>query len=72
MRWLNGMDARIKSGHDGIGMSLCAKRLEKGRFIWPSPADGVDRIAEHPAKNIDQLLPWNWQPRSAAQSPIAA
>ena len=25
--------------HDGLGMSLYAKRLEKGRFIWPSPAD---------------------------------
>ena len=24
--------------HDGIGMSLYAKRLEQGRFIWPSPA----------------------------------
>ena len=27
--------------HDGLGMSLYAKRLEKGRFIWPLPADGV-------------------------------
>lgn len=26
--------------HDGLGMSLYAKRLEKGRFLWPSPADG--------------------------------
>jgi len=26
--------------HDGIGMSLYAKRLERGCFIWPSPADG--------------------------------
>ena len=25
--------------HDGVGMSLYAKRLEKGRFIWPTPKD---------------------------------
>ena len=31
--------------HDGLGMSLYAKRLERGRFIWPSPADGV--VAHH-------------------------
>jgi transposase len=30
--------------HDGIGMSLDAKRLERGRFIWPSPADGTVAI----------------------------
>ena len=27
--------------HDGLGMSLYAKRLERGRFVWPSPADNV-------------------------------
>ena len=31
--------------HDGLGMSLYAKRLERGRFIWPSPADGVIAIS---------------------------
>jgi len=30
--------------HDGLGMSLYAKRLERGRFIWPSPTDGVVAI----------------------------
>ena len=25
---------------DGQGLCLFAKRLEKGRFVWPSPADG--------------------------------
>ena len=30
--------------YDGVGMSLYAKRLERGRFIWPSPADGVVAI----------------------------
>jgi transposase len=29
--------------HDGIGMSLYAKRLEHGKFIWPSPANGAIR-----------------------------
>ena len=31
--------------HDGIGMSLYAKRLERGRFLWPSLADGIVAIS---------------------------
>lgn len=27
--------------HDGIGMSLYAKRLKKGRLVWPSAKHGV-------------------------------
>ncbi len=27
--------------HDGKGACLFVKRLEKGRFLWPLPADGV-------------------------------
>jgi transposase len=34
-------------------------------------ADILARIADHPAHSIDQLLPWNWQPRSAPQSQAA-
>ena len=31
--------------HDGLGMSLYAKRLERGKFVWPSPADGSVSIS---------------------------
>ena len=31
--------------HDGVGMSLYAKRLERGKYIWPSAVDGVIAIS---------------------------
>ena len=31
--------------HDGQGACLFTKRLERGRFLWPSPADGVVTIS---------------------------
>ena len=27
--------------HDGLGLSLYAKRLDRGRFVWPQTVDGV-------------------------------
>ncbi|ESW94352.1 hypothetical protein X769_33100 [Mesorhizobium sp. LSJC268A00] len=30
--------------HDGLGVSLYAKRLEKGGLLWSSPADGTVSI----------------------------
>jgi len=30
--------------HDGQGLCLFSKRPERGRFIWPSPADGTVTI----------------------------
>lgn len=45
--------------HDGIGMSLYAKRLERGRFIWPSPADGT--VAITPAQLAYMLDGIDWR-----------
>jgi transposase len=42
--------------HDGVGMSLYMKRLERGRFIWPSPADGSVAISgSQPAYMLDGI-----------------
>jgi len=38
--------------HDGQGMCLFAKRLEHGRFIWPSSADGVVTISSRGQASI--------------------
>ena len=56
--------------HDGLGMSLYAKRLERGRFLWPSPADGVVTISPaqlgYLLEGIDWRMPQHtWRPQAA-------
>jgi transposase len=53
--------------HDGLGMSLYAKRLERGRFIWPSPADGVVPISAAQLGYMLEGIDWRnprqtWRP----------
>ncbi len=56
--------------HDGQGMCLFAKRLERGRFIWPSAADGVVTISSaqlgYLLEGIDWRMPQRtWRPQVA-------
>jgi len=56
--------------HDGQGMCLFSKRLERGRFLWPSPADGVVTITPaqlgYLLEGIDWRLPQRtWRPQAA-------
>jgi transposase len=46
--------------HDGLGMSLYAKRLEKGRFIWPTPSDGVVPITQAQLGYMLEGIDWPW------------
>src|SRR5436305_15222978 len=39
--------------HDGIGLSLYAKRLDRGRFVWPSPVDDAVGL---PAAQLSYVL----------------
>ena len=60
---------------DGQGLMLLAKRLERGRFVWPStaPREGADRsVTITPAQlgylleGIDWRLPQRtWRPQAA-------
>ena len=56
--------------HDGVGMSLYAKRLEKGRFIWPVPKDGAVAISTAQLAYMLDGIDWRnprqtWRPSSA-------
>jgi len=56
--------------HDGQGMCLFAKRLERGRFIWPSPADGTVTITAAQLGYLLEGIDWRapqhtWRPQVA-------
>ena len=50
---------------DGTGLVLASKRLEQGRFAWPSVHDGVVRLSRAQFSALFEGLDWRrvWQPR---------
>jgi transposase len=51
--------------YDGTGLCLYSKRLEAGRFSWPSPAEGAVRLSAAQLATLLEGLPWHrLQPRA--------
>ena len=55
---------------DSQGGCLFSKRLERGRFIWPSPADGVVAISAAQLGYLLEGIDWRnplrtWRPERA-------
>ena len=55
---------------DGDGLCLFAKRLEHGRFLWPSPADGTVAISSAQLAYMLDGIDWRnprhtWRPQAA-------
>ena len=62
------------AGSDAGGRRAAAmySMIESAKLNGLNPqhylADVLTRIADHPARRIDELLPWNWQPIGAARA----
>ena len=58
--------------YDGTGLVLYSKRLEAGRFSWPSPAEGVVRLSAAQLATLLEGLPWlRLQPRAISRPSTA-
>ncbi len=44
--------------HDSLGLSLYAKRLERGRFVWPSATSGSVAITAAPLAYMLDWIDW--------------
>ncbi|MFQ3596091.1 MAG: IS66 family insertion sequence element accessory protein TnpB [Acetobacteraceae bacterium] len=56
---------------DGQGLCLFAKRLERGRFVWPVTKDGVVRLSAAQLSMLLEGIDWRavertWRPEVAA------
>lgn len=50
--------------HDGQGACLFSTRLERGRFLWPSPADGVLTITPAQLSYLLEGIDWRMPQRT--------
>src|SRR5271168_1076597 len=56
--------------HDGVGLSLYTKRLDRGKFIWPQTVGGVVSLTAGQMSYLLEAIDWRnprhtWRPQSA-------
>lgn len=56
--------------HDGQGMCLFSKKLEKGRFVWPATVDGAVSLSSGQLGYLLEGIDWRnpqrtWKPEAA-------
>jgi transposase len=56
--------------HDGLGLSLYAKRLDRGRFVWPQTVDGAVPLTPGQMGYLLEAIDWRhpqqtWRPQTA-------
>jgi len=56
--------------HDGLGLSLYAKRLDRGRFIWPQTVGGAVALTAAQMGYLLEGIDWRnpqqtWRPQAA-------
>src|SRR2546423_15546742 len=44
--------------HDGIGLSLYAQRVDRGRFVWPVTVGGVVGLTSAPMRYLLEAIDW--------------
>ena len=54
---------------DGTGLCLFAKRLERGRFVWPQASGGVVHLSVAQLSMLLEGIDWRAPRRTQAPSP---
>jgi transposase len=60
------MDDPREAGKDGDGLCLFAKRLERGRFVWPRTRNGVVSLTRAQLSMLLEGIDWRCPIRTAA------
>jgi transposase len=57
---------------DGTGLCFCAKRMERGRFVWPVTGEGTVRLTPAQLSMLCEGIDWRSPLRTDMEAPQRA